>query len=63
MFGLVTVIAVVFSLKNELQHLWRDNVVFDNCGPIRFITPGTAAGRLEGQLYGLEHHGGLKRDE
>ncbi|KAG2105533.1 uncharacterized protein F5147DRAFT_654196 [Suillus discolor] len=57
----VLVIAAKFNLKNELQHLRRDGVVFDYCDPIRLIAT-TAIGGLEGQLFGLEHHGGLKRN-
>ncbi|KAG1777986.1 hypothetical protein EV702DRAFT_205629 [Suillus placidus] len=62
MIWLVTVIAAGLSLKNELQHPRGDDVVFDYCDPIHLIT-AAAAGGLEGQLYGLEHHDGLKRNE
>ncbi|KAG1813453.1 hypothetical protein EV424DRAFT_1349036 [Suillus variegatus] len=60
MVWLVTLIPA--KLKNELQHLGRDDVVFD-CDPIRLIATTTAIGGLEGQLFGLEHHGGLRRNE
>ncbi|KAG1733797.1 hypothetical protein EDB19DRAFT_1190097 [Suillus lakei] len=62
MIWLVTVIAAGFSLWNELRHPRGDDVVFDYCDPIHLII-AAAAGGLEGQLYGLEHRDGLKRNE
>ncbi|KAG0694960.1 hypothetical protein DFH29DRAFT_957446 [Suillus ampliporus] len=59
---LVTAMAAGFSLMKELQHPRGDNIVFDYCDPIHLIT-AAAAGGLEGQLHGLEHHDGLKRNE